>query len=178
MTSHPWLMKIFWLRQSWTRYILLCHGACNRTELHICKLYLIECNVQFETCLMFMELSMLLYITTFLWTLWLSSSVWMLSCSLPIRNRAITKVFCAWGKLLNCLLSPPPSKEIKCLHFCINFVHFLPLHVLCLGQVPHFPYPYYCYDQDWWFLPQHSHITINSHSFINCSAKKCNQITE
>jgi hypothetical protein len=52
--------------------------------------------------------------------------------------RAITKVFCAWGKLLNCARFTP--KIIKFLNFCINFIHFVPLHVQRLGRVPHLCY--------------------------------------
>lgn len=56
-TSHPWLMKIFWLQQSWTRYILLFHWACDRTDLHIYNLYWIKWNIHFETSLIFMKLA-------------------------------------------------------------------------------------------------------------------------
>jgi hypothetical protein len=55
--------------------------------------------------------------------------------------RAVTKVFCTWNKLLNC--APLPPKMIKLLNVCINFIHFAPLHVLRLRQVPHLPHPRY-----------------------------------
>jgi hypothetical protein len=63
-----------------------------------------------------------------------------------ILGRAITKVFCARGKLLN-PPPPPTQKIIKSLNFCI---HFAPLHVLHLGRVPHLPHPCYSSNPGYW----------------------------
>jgi hypothetical protein len=71
------------------------------------------------------------------------SFVWFLPARVLIAafivmSRAVTKVLCAWGKLLNCP-PPPAQKIIKLFYFYINCIHFAPLHVLCLGRVPHLP---------------------------------------
>jgi hypothetical protein len=80
-----------------------------------------------------------------------------------ILSRAVTKVFCTWGKLLKC--APPPIKMITFLNFCINFINFAPLHVLCLGWVPHLPHPCYGSDpkyifQTWYLNYAHPGIII------------------
>lgn len=73
-------------------------------------------------------------------------------------NRTVTRVFCAWGKLLNCGHPLPRTKKWKILKIFVLIVF-----IVRLKWVPHLPHP--CYgstEQPKTFQPFHKFVELGS----------------